>query len=68
MIEPNDVVFGIFDTMADLETVDVSYPDVEVIKVNSFDMYEILFQFCDELDEELEVRVETKYKTAAKKV
>ena len=74
VIEPNDVISGIFeevsyiDTMADLEIVDVSHPGVEVIKVNSFDMYEVLSQFCDELDGDLEVCVETKYKTVAKKV
>lgn len=80
VLEPNDVIAGIFeevshiDTIADLEAVDVSNLDVDIIKVNSFDMYEVLSQFCEELEESLEahveqeVRVETKYKTVAKKV
>ena len=54
--------------MGDLENVDVLHPGVEVIKVNSFDMYKILSQFCDKLDDALEVCVETKYKTVTKKV
>ena len=74
MMEPNDVIFGTFeevsyvDTIAILENVDVSQPSVEVIKVNYFDMYKVFSQFCDELDDDLEVCVETKYKTVAKKV
>ena len=74
VIEPNDVIFGIFeevsyiDTMANLEIVDVSHPGVEVIKINSFNMYEVLSQFCDELDDYLEVCVETEYKIVTRKV
>lgn len=79
VLEPNDVIAGIFeevshiDTIADLEAVDVSNLDVDIIKVNSFDMYEVLSQFCEELEESLEahveqeVRVQTKYKTVAKR-
>ena len=75
VLEPyDDVISRVFeevsyvDTMADLETIDLSHPGVEVIKVNSLDMYEVLSQFCAEIEDAVEVQVETKYKTVAKKV
>ncbi|MCO5561053.1 hypothetical protein L7F22_014674 [Adiantum nelumboides] len=74
VLDPNDVIFGIFeevshiDTIADLEAIDVSSSNNDFIKVNSFDMYEVLSQFCEKCEDALEVQVETKYKTVTKKV
>ncbi|MCO5606983.1 hypothetical protein L7F22_061174 [Adiantum nelumboides] len=74
MLDPNDVISGIFeevshiDTIADLKAIDVSSSNNDFIKVNSFDMYEVLSQFCEKCEGALEVQVETKYKTVTKKV
>ncbi|MCO5580650.1 hypothetical protein L7F22_034520 [Adiantum nelumboides] len=74
VLDPNDVISGIFeevshiDTIADLEAIDVSSSNNDFIKVNSFDMYEVLSQFCEKCEDALEVQVETKYKTVTKKV
>ncbi|MCO5574117.1 hypothetical protein L7F22_027896 [Adiantum nelumboides] len=73
VLDPNDVISGIFeevshiDTIADLEVIDVSSSNNDFIKVNSFDMYEVLSQFCEKCEDALEVQVETKYKTVTKK-
>ena len=74
VLEPNDVISGIFeevshvDIIANLEAIDTSHLGLEVIKVNSLDMYKVLSQFCAKLEGAREVHVETKYKTIAKKV
>lgn len=73
-LEPNDVISRIFeevfhiDTMANLEAINTSHPGIEVMKVNSLDMYEVLSQIYEELEDAMEARLETKYKTIAKKV
>ncbi|MCO5575553.1 hypothetical protein L7F22_029355 [Adiantum nelumboides] len=74
VLDRNDVIFGIFekvshiDTIADLEAIHVSSSNNDFIKVNSFDMYEVLSRLCEKCENALEVQVETKYKTVTKKV
>ena len=74
VLGPNDVISGVLeevsfvDSMAELEAVDISDPKVEVVKVNSLEMYQFISQVHDELGETQEAKVETKYKTVAKKV
>ncbi|MCO5612732.1 hypothetical protein L7F22_067001 [Adiantum nelumboides] len=75
VLNPNDVIFGIFEEVsyidtivADLKAIDVSSSNNDFIKVNSFDMYEVLSQFCEKCEDALEVQVETKYKKVTKKV
>ncbi|MCO5579039.1 hypothetical protein L7F22_032891 [Adiantum nelumboides] len=74
VLDPNDVISGIFeevshiDTIANLEAIDVSSSNNDFIKVNSFDMYEVLSQFREKCKDALEVQMETKYKTVTKKV
>ena len=72
--EPEDVISGIFeevsyvDTMAKLESINITHERNEIVKVKYLEMYEFLSQVHEELEETMEVQVETKYKTVAKKV
>ncbi|MCO5600640.1 hypothetical protein L7F22_054755 [Adiantum nelumboides] len=77
VIEPDELTTGVLeevsfaDIMADLE--DIAESKVEdredVVKIHSIDMYEMIAEFQSSfLEDAAEAQVDTKYKTAAKKV
>ena len=77
VIEPDEFISRILeevsfaDSMADIEELVVSKVDAEgnnVVKLYSVELYELISRYQSELEDAVNVHVDTKYKTVAKKV
>ncbi|MCO5553458.1 hypothetical protein L7F22_006979 [Adiantum nelumboides] len=73
VLELEEAITGVYeevsyiDNIAELEAANQSQVDAFFVNINSLEMYEIIEQACAKYEDDFVAKVETKYKTIAKK-